>query len=88
MIHGLREVLENEIEPLEYVKSIFPGKITPIKGKNSKVRLSFKYTTITGVKLLAYGPSAVQEVFVVTKDVSALQQRVNSLYLPIILADR
>ena len=79
MIHGLRGVLEKEIEPLEYVESIFPGEIRPIKGRNSKLRLSFRYTTISGVKLLAYSPSAVQEVFVVTKDASALQQRVDSL---------
>jgi hypothetical protein len=79
MICNLREVLERDIEPLGYVESIFPGEIRPIKGRSPKLKLSFKYTTTSGAKLLAYSSSAVQEVFVVTKDAPSLQQKLDSL---------
>jgi len=74
MIHGLREFLETEIEPLEYVKSIFPGVIKRSKGVNPGFKARFKYATRTGAKILAYSPSAVQEVFVVTSNPEALKE--------------
>jgi hypothetical protein len=74
MIHGLREFLEKELEPLDYVEAIFPGEIRRTKGISSKFNVRFKYATKTGVKLLAYAPSVVQEVFVVTKDPEALKR--------------
>ena len=51
MIHDLREFLEEKIEPLEYVDSIFPGKIKRTKGVNPRLRVKFKYATETGAKL-------------------------------------
>jgi hypothetical protein len=74
MIHGLREFLEEQIEPLEYIESIFPGEIKHTKGASSGFRVRFKYATKTGAKLLAYSPSAVQEVFVVTKEPEMLKR--------------
>ncbi len=74
MIHGLRGFLENELEPLEEVRSIFPGEIRPTKGASSGFKIRFKYETKTGAKLLAYSPSAVQEVFVITDDPQALKR--------------
>jgi len=72
MIPGLRRFLEEEIEPLDYVESVFPGEIRRTRGvRGFKVR--FKYATETGAKLLAYGPSTVQEVFVVTKQPERLK---------------
>ena len=73
MIHGLRGFLEREIEPLGYVESIFTGEIKHTKGANSGFRVRFKYATRTGVKLLAYASSAVQEIFIVTKEPQALK---------------
>ncbi|MGC8971696.1 MAG: DUF2103 domain-containing protein [bacterium] len=74
MIHGLRDFLEKELEPLDYVEAIFPGEIRRTKGTSSGFKVRFKYTTKTGVKLLAYAPSVVQEVFVITKDPEALRR--------------
>jgi len=78
MIHGLRGFLEGELEPLDYVESIFPGEIKRTKGANPKLRVQFKYATETGAKLLAYGPAAVQEVFVVTKNPEALKSKLDT----------
>jgi hypothetical protein len=80
MICGLRRFLEKEIEPLGYVESIFPGEIKPTKGTTPRLKLRFKYATSTGAKLLAYGPSSVQEVFVVSKDIGALKGKLASLF--------
>ena len=74
MIHGLREFLESKIEPLDYVVSIFPGEIKRSKGANPGFKVRFKYATKTGAKLLAYSSSAVQEIFVVTKNPEGLKE--------------
>ena len=75
MIHGLRRFLEEELEPLESITTIIPGEINHTKGTFSGFRVRFKYVTETGAKLLAYSPGAVQEVFVVTKDIEALKSK-------------
>lgn len=74
MIQGLRNFLEKELEPLDYVEAIFPGEIRRTKGTGLGFKVRFRYATKTGVKLLAYAPSVVQEVFVVTKDPEALER--------------
>ena len=74
MIHGLREFLESKIEPLDYVDSIFTGEIKRSKGANPGFKVRFKYATKTGAKILAYSSSAVQEVFVVTKNPEGLKE--------------
>jgi len=53
MIRGLREFLENEIEPLDYIISIIPGRIKPKKGISLGFSVKVQYETSTGVKLLA-----------------------------------
>ena len=68
MLHGLRKFLEDELEPLAFVKSIIPGEIKPIKMNTKGIMIKFKYPTISGVKLLAYGSGAVQEIFIVTNE--------------------
>ena len=75
MIQGLRDFLEEKLEPLEYVKAVFPGQIKRTKSASSSLKVLFKYETKTGAKLLAYGSGAVQEVFIVTKDVKALKEK-------------
>ena len=74
MIHGLRSYLEKELEPLDYIKSIFPAEIKPTKKQFSGLEIHFQYATKTGAKLLAYSSGAVQEIFVVTNDVEALKR--------------
>ena len=73
MIQGLREFLEREIQPLDYVESIFPGEIKRTKGVNLRHKVRFKYATGTGAKFLFYASSGVQEVFVVTKNPEGLR---------------
>ncbi|MDI6806888.1 MAG: DUF2103 domain-containing protein [Candidatus Aenigmarchaeota archaeon] len=76
MIHGLRSYLEEELEPLEYVTTIIPGRIKRRKGVSS-FEVQFRYSTPTGAKLLAYGPGVVQEVFVVTDNPEALKEKLS-----------
>jgi len=74
MIPGLREFLEKEIEPLDFVKSIFPGEIKRTKGATSGLVVRFKYLTSTGAKLLAQKSSAIQEIFIVTDEPETLKK--------------
>ena len=75
MIQGLRSYLEKELEPLDYVKSIFPAEIKRTRRTLSGLKMHFQYETKTGAKLLAYSSGAVQEVFIVTNDVEALKEK-------------
>ena len=75
MIRGLRKFLEEDLEPLEYVKAIFPAEIRRTKSASSRFKVLFKYETKTGAKLLARGSGVVQEVFVVTNDVEKLKEK-------------
>ncbi|GAH51942.1 unnamed protein product [marine sediment metagenome] len=68
MLHGLRKFLEDQLEPSPFVKSIIPGEIKPVKMNRESIMIKFKYPTISGVKLLAYGSGAVQEIFIVTNE--------------------
>jgi len=81
MIKGLREFLEAELEPLEFVSAIFPGRIRRTKGTTSSLKVRFQYQTPTGAKLLAYGPGVVQEVFVVTSEPERLREILNKITL-------
>ena len=74
MIPGLRQFLEKEIEPLDFVKSIFPGEIKRTKGATSGLVVRFKYLTSTGAKLLAQKSSAIQEIFIVTDEPETLKK--------------
>jgi len=75
MIAGLRRFLEEELEPIERVQSIFPGQIQRTKGTHSGLQIRLQYVTQTGVKLLANGPGVVQEVFVVTTQPERLKNK-------------
>ena len=75
MIQGLRNYLEKELEPLDYVKSIFPAEIKRTSSSASGLKIRFQYETKTGAKLLAYSSGAVQEVFIVTNNAEALKKK-------------
>jgi len=66
IIPGLREFLEAELEPLEHVRTIIPGRIKKTKKLAPKLHVRFGYPVRGGAKILAYSSGAVQEVFVVT----------------------
>ncbi len=78
MIHGLRKFLEEELEPLEYISSIFPGEIKRTKTASSGFRVKFQYQTNTGAKLLAYGSGVIQEIFVVTSEPEKLRRKLET----------
>ncbi|RLC94050.1 MAG: hypothetical protein DRI39_04030 [Chloroflexi bacterium] len=67
IIPGLREFLEDQVEPLSDVHSIIPGRIRKTKKPADPLQVRFKYPVKGGAKLLAYSGGAVQEVFVVTR---------------------
>jgi len=75
MIKGLRQFLEEELEPLEYISAIFPGEIKRTKRASSSLKVQFQYQTSTGAKLLAHGSGVVQEVFVVTNQPEKLKEK-------------
>jgi hypothetical protein len=77
MIQGLRGALE-EVSSWPEVRSIIPGEIRPSKGPGSGLTLKVQYPTATGIKLLAKTGTAVQEVFVVTSEPSAVQTRIEN----------
>lgn len=77
MIGGLRRYLEDRLEPMAEVQSIIPGRISRVRGARSELRVRFQYATDTGAKLIARGPGAVQEVFVVTRYPQRLRQKLN-----------
>lgn len=80
MIKGLREFLENRLEPLEYIYGIFPGEIKKTRNTVSSLRVKFQYKTKTGAKLLAYGPGVVQEIFIVTNQPDKLEENIKHLF--------
>lgn len=72
IIDGLWPLLER-IAACPAVHGITPGRIRPASGNHGLV-LTFQYETDTGLKLLAKGPDAVQEVFLVTADRGAVRR--------------
>lgn len=57
------------VNSLPEVTSVIPGPIKPCRhGGGAKHRLKVQYQTGTGLKCLFRGSTAIQEVFIVTKD--------------------
>lgn len=74
MIKGLREFLEREISTLDFVEGIIPGEIKVGSATGENLIVKYKYTTISGAKLIARSGSSVQEVFVVTSSPEGLRK--------------
>lgn len=66
VIKGLKKFLENEISPHKFIKGIIPGEIKVGKSSGENLVVRYKYSTVSGAKLIATSGSSVQEVFVVT----------------------
>ena len=70
VIGGLLPTLER-IASHPTVEGIIPGRITVTRGATATLQLRLGPPTITGIKLTARRLSAVQEVFIVTKQPEA-----------------
>jgi hypothetical protein len=73
IIKGLGSFLETHISPLEFVESIIPGEIKVGKKPGENLVVRYKYSTVSGAKLIARSGTSVQEVFVVTSDPEGLK---------------
>jgi hypothetical protein len=67
MIKGLREFLEANISTLDFVNGIIPGEIKVGSATGENLIVRYKYSTVSGAKLIARSGSSIQEVFVVTR---------------------
>jgi len=67
MIKGLREFLEENISTLDFVDGIIPGEIKVGSATGENLIVKYKYSTVSGAKLIARSGSSIQEVFVVTR---------------------
>jgi hypothetical protein len=78
MIPGLRKLLES-IKSWKEIKRIIPAQIKSVK-VTYPVPLQVQYVTPTGLKCLAHASGAVQEVFFVTNDPAALEERLKNMF--------
>ena len=67
MIKGLREFLEENVSTLDFVDGIIPGEIKVGSATGENLIVKYKYSTVSGAKLIAKSGSSIQEVFVVTR---------------------
>jgi len=74
LIPGLKEFLEHDLEPLEHVRTIIPGRIRKTRKFTSGLHIRFEYPVSGGAKIMAYSSGAVQEVFVVTSQPEKLRE--------------
>lgn len=79
IIKGLKKYLERNLADLDYVTGIIPGEITVGRATGETLVVKYKYSTVSGAKLLARSGSSVQEVFVVTNDSEKLRKEIESL---------
>ena len=79
IIKGLKDYLERNISDLDYVKSIIPGEITVGNTTGQNLVVRYKYSTVSGAKLIARSGNSVQEVFVTTSNPEKIEQLIESL---------
>ena len=79
IIKGLKNFLERNISELDYVKGIIPGEIRVGNTTGENLVVRYKYSTVSGAKLIARSGNSVQEVFVVTSDPEKLEKVIESL---------
>ncbi len=79
IIKGLRRFLEDNISDLDHVTGIIPGEIKVGRATGENLAVSYKYSTLSGAKLIARSGTSVQEVFVITKDPEELKALIELL---------
>ncbi|HWP92068.1 MAG TPA: DUF2103 domain-containing protein [Thermodesulfobacteriota bacterium] len=67
MIKGLKDFLEGKISSLDFVEGIIPGEIKVGSATGENLVVKYKYSTVSGAKLIARSGSSIQEVFVITR---------------------
>ena len=78
MIKGLKKFLEDQISTKEYVEGIIPGEINVGSATGENLIVKYKYSTVSGAKLIARSGSSIQEVFVITKSPENLKELIES----------
>ncbi len=78
IIKGLQNFLETYVSPNEFVESIIPGEIKVGKTTGENLVVRYKYSTVSGAKLIARSGNSVQEVFVVTGEPEKLKEIIES----------
>jgi len=79
MIKGLQKFLEDHISTKEYVDGIIPGEIKVGSATGENLIVRYKYSTVSGAKLIARSGSSVQEVFVITNSAENLKELIENL---------
>ncbi|MFQ5786459.1 MAG: DUF2103 domain-containing protein [Thermodesulfobacteriota bacterium] len=79
MIKGLGRFLEEKISTLNFVDGILPGEIRVGSATGENLVVKYKYSTLSGAKLIAKSGSSIQEIFVVTRFPEKLQQLLGKL---------
>ncbi len=74
IIKGLKSFLETFVSPEDSVESIIPGEIRVGKTTGENLVVRYKYSTVSGAKLIARSGNSVQEVFVVTSNTEKLRE--------------
>ena len=74
IIKGLLRYLEDHVSSLNFVEGVIPGEIRVGKTTGENLVVRYKYSTVSGAKLLARSGNSVQEVFVVTSDAEKLRE--------------
>ncbi len=78
IIKGLKRFLEDNVSSLDSVEGIIPGEIKVGKTKGENLVVRYKYSTISGAKLMARSGNSVQEVFVITSDADELKEAIEN----------
>jgi hypothetical protein len=78
IIKGLRGFLEDRLSPLDFIESIIPGEIKVGKKTGENLEVRYRYSTVSGAKLIARSGTSVQEVFVVTSEPERLKEIIDS----------
>ncbi|HEX3033567.1 MAG TPA: DUF2103 domain-containing protein [Thermodesulfobacteriota bacterium] len=79
MIKGLRKFLEEKVSTLDFVEGVIPGEIKVGSATGENLIVKYKYSTVSGAKLIAKSGSSIQEVFVVTSSPEKLQKVLEDL---------
>jgi hypothetical protein len=79
MIKGLKDFLEEKISSLDFVEGIIPGEIKVGSATGENLVVKYKYSTMSGAKLIARSGSSIQEVFVITRFPDRLREVIENL---------
>ena len=56
-----------KLEKIPEITAINPGRIVPVNNNSNQLELKIQYKTPSGLKCIARGNRAVQEIFIVGK---------------------